>query len=185
MGWGYSNLLIFIFCSLTSNSTEKYLTMIKTTFKTLITTVIVLLFTITNIKAQNACPINFENKQLKIAEHNIKNWNGKIIACNVEVIQVEKGYIDKPYYKVKLEDGGQFWVGSLVTSGYEKIGAKLRLLGYFSKVEKEDIGNKFNKDDFHILAFVVIDLSTKQMSMLPGAEKQVEEWINGKIPSSK
>jgi hypothetical protein len=35
------------------------------------------------------------------------------------------------------------------------------------------------------LAFVVIDLSTKQMSMLPGAEKQVEEWINGKIPSSK
>lgn len=69
-----------------------------------------------------------------------------------------------------------------MTSGYEKIGAKLRLLGYFSKVEVDDIGNKYNKDGYHILAFVVIDLATKQIAMLTGADKQVQEWIDGKVP---
>jgi len=135
-----------------------------------------------DIKAQNAFPLNFGDKQLETAKLEIKKWNGEIVACDVEVMQVEKGYIDKPYYKVKLENGGQFWVGGLVTSGYEKIGAKLRLLGYFSLVEKNDIGKKFNKDGFHILAFVVIDLATKQMAMLPGSDKQVKEWMNGTFP---
>ncbi|TKC10802.1 hypothetical protein FA048_11570 [Pedobacter polaris] len=152
------------------------------TLKTIIMTTVVLLFSITDIKAQNACPLNFGSKQLEKAKHDIKNWNGKIIACDVEVIQVEKGYQSKPYYKVKLEDGGQFWVGSLVTSGYEKTSAKLRLLGYFSLVDKDDIGNKFNKDGFHILSFVVIDLATKQMAMFPGSDKQVKEWMNGTVP---
>ena len=145
-------------------------------------TTFVLLFSMTNIKAQNACPLNFGDKQLEKAKRDIKSWNGEIVACDVEVIQVEKGYIDKPYYKVKLEDGGQFWVGGLVTSGYEKIGAKLRLLGYFSKVEKDDISNKYNKDGFHILAFVVIDVATKQMAILPGSDKQLKEWMNGSVP---
>jgi hypothetical protein len=154
----------------------------KMIFKPLIITTIMLLFSFADIKAQNACPVNFGDKHLETSKKDIKNWNGKIIACDVEVIQVEKGYLDKPYYKVKLEDGGQFWVGSLVTSGYEKTGAKLRLLGYFSLVEKDDIGNKFNKDGFHILAFVVIDLATKQMAMLPGSDKQVKEWMNGTVP---
>ncbi len=148
-------------------------------------TTIMLLFSLADIKAQNVCPVNFGDKQLEIAKQNIKKWNGEIVACDVEVIQVEKGYIDKPYYKVKLEDGGQFWVGGLVKSGYEKTGAKLRLLGYFSMVEKDDISNKYNKDGFHILAFVVIDLAKKQMSMLPGSEKQVKEWMNGTVPLGK
>jgi hypothetical protein len=158
------------------------MTKIVTTFKTIIMTTIVLLFSMADTKAQNACPVNFGDKQLETVKPDIKKWNGEIVACDVEVMQVEKGYIDKPYYKVKLEDGGQFWVGGLVTSGYEKTGAKLRLLGYFSKVEKDDIGNKYNKDGFHILAFVVIDLATKQMAMLPGSDKQVKEWMNGTVP---
>jgi hypothetical protein len=135
-----------------------------------------------NIVAQNACPVNFSDNDLEIARNNIKNWNGKIVAFDVEVVQVEMAYQDKPYYKVKLEGGGQFWVGSLVTSGYEKTGSKLRLLGYFSIVEKSDIGTKFHKDGFHILAFAVIDLATKQMAMVPGSDETVEEWVNGIVP---
>lgn len=145
-------------------------------------TTMLLLFSATDINAQNACPVNFGDKQLKAAKQDINKWNGEIVACDVEVMQVEKGYVDKPYYRVKLENGGQFWVGGLVTSGYEINGAKLRLLGYFSKVEIDDISKKYNKDGFHILAFVVIDLATKQMSMLPGSDKQVKEWINGTVP---
>ena len=156
---------------------------ITTKFKALIVTTIVLSFAISDVKAQNACPVNFGTIQLDSAKSDVKSWNGKIIACNVEVIQVEMGYLDKPYYKVKLENGGQLWVGSLVKSGYEKPGSKLRLLGYFSSVENDSIANKFNNDDFHILAFIIIDLMTKQMALLPGSEKQVKEWISGTVPS--
>lgn len=151
-------------------------------FKTLLTTIILLLFSLMNSKAQNVCPVNFENQHLENAKKDIDKWNGEIVACDVEVIQIEKGYQDKPYCKVKLEGGGQFWVGFLIKSGYEKVGVKLRILGYFSKIEKDTLANKFNKDKFHVLAFVVIDLATKQMAMLPGSDKQVKEWINGNVP---
>ena len=70
------------------------------TFKSFILTTIVLFFSMVDIKSQNACPVNFGGKLLESAKRDIKNWNGKIIACDVEVIQVEKGYVDKPYYKV-------------------------------------------------------------------------------------
>jgi hypothetical protein len=144
----------------------------------------VLIFSLANLRAQSACPVNFIGKTLVTAKSDIDNWNGKIIACEVEVVQVEKGYVEKPYYKVKFEDSGQIWVGGLVTSGYEKVGTKLRLLGYFSKVENDDSALKFNKDGFHLLAFVVVDLATKQMSIstMPGAKEAAQEWINGSIP---
>jgi len=31
----------------------------------------------------------------------------------------------------------------------------------------------------------VIDLDSKQMSMLPGSEIQVKEWMNGIVPKGK
>ncbi len=158
------------------------MTKMTVTFKTTLLTAMVLVLSIAENKAQNACPVNFGNKQLETAKLDTKKWNGEIVACDIEVIQVEKGYLDKPYYKVRFEDGGQCWVGGLVTSGFEKVGSKLRILGYFSLLEKDDIGNKFNIDGFHILAFVVINLATKQMAMLPGSDKQVKEWMNGTVP---
>ncbi len=146
----------------------------------------VLILSLTSVKAQKPFPVNFNDTDLKVAKNDISNWDGKIIACTVEVLQVEKGPVDKPYYKVKLEEGGQFWIGGLVKSGYEKAGAQLRLLGYFSSIQKEDtLSLKFNQDGFHMLAFAVIDLVTKQMAMMPGTNIQVNEWKNGSVPKGK
>ena len=136
----------------------------------------------TIVMGQNACPVNFGHKNLIEAQKNIKAWSGRIVAFNAKVLEVENGYQDKPYYKVEMDDGGQLWVGTLLTSGYEVIGKKLRILGYFSEVGNDEIALKYNKNNFHILAFAVIDLESKQMSVFPGAKRDVADWVEGKMP---
>jgi hypothetical protein len=127
------------------------------------------------------CPINFKGKDLK----KIKKRNGEIVAFNGLVTQVYKAHNDKPYYEVKLEGGNTIWIASLVKSGYEVKDNIIRVLGYVGEVGNDEFAKIYNKTDFHILAFCVIDMKTKQMAMLPGSELQIKEWMNGKIPSSE
>jgi hypothetical protein len=131
--------------------------------------------------ASDPCPINFTGNDLK----KIRKRDGEIIAFNGLVTQVYKAHNDKPYYEVKLEDGNTIWIASLVNSGYEVKGNIIRILGYVAKVENDEIAKKHNKTDYHILAFCVIDMKTKQMAMMPGSELQIKEWMNGKIPSAE
>ncbi len=130
--------------------------------------------------SSNPCPTNFTGNDLK----KIDKLNGKIIAFNGLVTQVYTAHNDKPYYEVKLEGGNTIWIASLVNSGYEVEGSIVRILGYVSKVENDEFAEKYNKTDYHILAFCLIDLKTKQMAIFPGSELQIKEWIAGKIPSS-
>lgn len=127
------------------------------------------------------CPTDFTGKDLK----KIKKLDGEIIAFNGLVTQVYSAHNDKPYYQVKLEGGNTIWIASLVNSGYEKEGKIIRLLGYVSEVGNDEIAKKYNQTDYHILAFCVIDMDSKQMAMMPGSELQVKEWINGTIPKGE
>jgi len=135
----------------------------------------------TESKTKNPCPTNFESKDLK----KMGKWNGEIVAFNGLVTKVNIAHNDKPYYQVKLEGGKTIWVASLVKSGYEKEGAILRLLGYVSEVGNDEVAKKYNDSDFHILAFCVIEIDSKQMAMMPGSELQVKEWMNGTIPKGE
>ncbi len=135
------------------------------------------------ILAQIACPVNFFGKDLIPAQHDLKSWAGKIIAFNAIVMEVEDGYPGKPYYRVAM-DTGELWIASLMKSGYEVPGKPVRILGYFSDVEQDTIAAKYNKTKYQVLAFGIVDLSTKQLSMVPDAKPQVQEWIDGKIPKA-
>src|SRR5690554_2925574 len=125
----------------------------------------------------NPCPTNFEGKDL----NDIMNRNGEIIAFNGLVTQVYTAYNDKPYYEVKLEGGNSIWIASLIKSGYEVKDNIIRVLGYVAEVGDDEFAEKYNRTDFHILVFCVIDMKTKQMAMLPGSELQIKQWMNGKI----
>lgn len=133
------------------------------------------------INNENPCPVNFTGKDLKI----IKKLEGKIIAFNGLVTKVHFAYNSKPYYQVKLEGGNTIWIASLINSGYEKEGKIIRLLGYVSNVGDDAIAKKYNETDYHILAFAILDLENKKMSLMPGSELQVKEWINGTIPKGE
>ncbi|MDR3681978.1 MAG: hypothetical protein P4L41_18550 [Flavipsychrobacter sp.] len=135
------------------------------------------------LHAQISCPVNFFGKDLMLATHDVKGWAGKIIAFNAIIVEIKDGYAGKPYYKVAL-DTGQIWVASLMKSGYEVPGNPVRILGYFSDVEQDSVAAKYNKTTYQVLAFGVVDLSTKQISMVPDAKLQVQEWIDGKMPKA-
>jgi len=132
-------------------------------------------------KSITPCPTNFTGKDLK----KIKKQDGEIIAFNGLVTQVYTAHNDKPYYEVKLEGGNTIWIASLVKSGYEVKDNIIRILGYVAKVNNDKIAEKYNKTGYHILAFCVIDMKTKQIAMMPGSELQIKEWMNGKIPKSE
>lgn len=127
------------------------------------------------------CPTNFTGKDLK----KIKKLNGKIVAFNGLVTEVHSAHNDKPYYQVKLEGGKTIWIASLLNSGYEEEGQILRILGYVSEVNNDEIAKTHNETDYHILAFCVIEMDGQQMAMMPGSEFQVKEWMKGTIPKGE
>jgi len=135
----------------------------------------------TESETKDPCPTNFESKDLR----KIKKRNGEIVAFNGLVTKVHSANNDKPYYQVKLEGGKTIWIASLIKSGYEQKGKILRLLGYVSEVGDDEIAKEYNDSDFHILAFCVIEMESKQMAMMPGSELQVKEWMNGTIPKGE
>ncbi len=132
-----------------------------------------------NIKA---FPTNFTEKDFK----KIKKWKSKIVALDGEVIQVEKSRQNTPYSKLKIGDK-EIWIISMINSGFEKVGNKLRIVGYLMEIDSNDneFERKIHKEKYHILTFGIVNLENKQLAYFPGSEMQIKEWMNGKIPSSE
>lgn len=144
-------------------------------------TLSLLLMGLIRLSAQH-CPVNFDSKTLKSAKKQVEEWGGRIIAFDAKVIQVQKGHQDKPYYQVEIPGGRKLWVGSLVKSGYEQEGGQLRILGYFTKVKNDAVAATHNPHDYHVLAFGIINVGTKQLAMVPGSERQIKQWVEGTVP---
>jgi hypothetical protein len=134
-------------------------------------------------KKGNSYPVNFNSRQLEEAKKDLKSWDGKIVAFDGEIIEVNFLGPNRPYLKVKLDDQ-VVWVGSMVNSKFETVGNRIRFLGYFSLTKSGDPGGDLNKSGFHILAFGVIELKSMELAMFPGSEVQVREWANGKVPKA-
>ena len=114
----------------------------------------------------------------------LKELEGKFYAFDAKIIEIHKAHKGKPYYQVEFTNGNRIWIASLIKSGYEKEGKYLRILGILSQISNDDkIASKYNETKFHILLFALVDIESKQASMLPAAEEQGKEWMNGKIPN--
>jgi hypothetical protein len=131
--------------------------------------------------SNNPFPTNFDFTDLKKLKRKPQKSDGEIMAFNATIIDIKQGPQNKLYYKVKLGDE-EMWVGSLVNSDYEILGAELRILGYVSLINQNDPIKKINNSGFHILALGVLDLASKQLAIFPAASKQLKEWRNGKVP---
>lgn len=136
-------------------------------------------------KATPAFPINFNKDDLKNAKVNLGKWDSKIVAFDADIVRLEKSRRNTPYYQAHIGDESA-WVISMIDSDFEKVGNKVRLVGYLIPLDKKEdkYEQQFHQDNFHILVFGIINLKTKQLSYFPGAEQQMKEWMNGQIPSS-
>lgn len=136
-------------------------------------------------RSAKAFPTNFDSKEYKQARKRPEEWNGKIVALDGEILEVKYPLPNKPYLKVRMGDGQVIWIGSMVSSSYDKVGNHVRFLGYFSVTSKDDFSGTYHDFGFHIVAFGEIDHRTKQLAMLPGSESQIKEWSAGQIPKGK
>ncbi|MEI6823395.1 MAG: hypothetical protein WCL51_15805 [Bacteroidota bacterium] len=133
---------------------------------------------------QKACPTNLDNLTIKEIEKNIDKWEGKIVAFDAIVSEIQVGHVEKPFYKVTV--GDEFlWIAAPGESKYIKIGRLHRILGVISKVHDDKINQKYNTKKFFILSIGFFDMETKQGSFFPDAKKQYDEWIKGKMPDSE
>jgi hypothetical protein len=136
----------------------------------------------TSLNGQNYCPVNFDGNVLNSIKAESYLSYGKIFACNGNIIQVEKGYRELPYFLLQLDNGGTIWVSGQLHSGFEVSGARVRVMGFLEKAAAYYKPPKVNKDPYHLVAIVLMDISTRQLAMRPGQERLVQEWIDGKIP---
>ena len=126
-------------------------------------------------------PVNFTREKWK----KIKRWKNKIIALEGEVIEVRESRQKTPYSKLKIGEK-EIWVISMVDSTFEKIGNKVRIVGYLFEIPDSDnqFERKIHHEKYHILAFGILNVENKKLAYFPGSESQIKEWINGKIPTT-
>ena len=133
---------------------------------------------------QTACPRNLSGKAFTEMASEIKKHNGETVAFDAEVIEIQKGYNDKPYVKASFQTGETVWISSLISDKNIAVGSRYRMLGYINQVKSDDaIGQQYNKNGIHILTFAMLDLKTKQLQMSDAFETEANEWIAGKIPN--
>jgi len=126
-------------------------------------------------------PTNFTEKDIE----KINKWNEKIIAFDGEISQVETSSLNTPYYKMKLGEKS-IWIFSMLDSGFEKKGNKVRIVGYLLPIDtlNNKIEHQFHNQDYYVLVIGIVDIKTKKLTYFPAYEIQIEQWTNGQIPSS-
>jgi len=134
-------------------------------------------------KLSNSCPRNFDGKAFLASKKTKKKEIQKTVAFDAEVVTVEKGYNDLPYFKVKLDNGEPLWIRSMMSNVNVNIGHKLRILGYLAKVQPDDeIGMTYNKNGVEVRAFAILDTQTKKLDYADVFEREALLWKSGKIP---
>jgi hypothetical protein len=132
---------------------------------------------------QTKCPRNFEGKNLPAVKQNLKKRKGDTVAFDAEVISIEKGYNDKPYFRVKFASGDTVWIASMITGNHVRLGRKLRLLGYIDAVDTDDeIALKYNTEGIQVRVFAILDIESKNLQISDAFDKEAKEWLAGIIP---
>lgn len=136
--------------------------------------------------AQKPCPTNFDGKAFLSIQNKIKKHIGETIAFDGEVVEIQEGYNDIPYFLVKLDNNETLWIASMVSNKYVKLKAKLRLLGYIDVVKNDDaIARQYNDSGYQVRVFAMLDHATKQMQLSNSFESEVKEWVAGLIPKNR
>lgn len=153
----------------------------------------ILIFTLffTNIFGQNTLPpikayeksfptnLNSENFS------KLKKFNGEIVAFDGIIENIENSRNNTPTYKLKIAENNYLWTVLMFKNDKNVIGDKIRIVGYLRPSKPNETEIKYLDGKFIVLSFGLVDFINSNFLFLGGAEIQKQEWIDGKIPSSK
>ncbi|WP_256014216.1 hypothetical protein [Desertivirga xinjiangensis] len=158
--------------------------------KTLLS-ILLLTFSITNLLGQSNFPTTKANDKsfpTNIQEGSItelKKFDGKVVAFNGTIDNIENSRNNTPFYRLKISEGNYLWTVLMFKNETNKIGDKVRVVGYLGPAEPNKKEKKYLDGEFMVIAFGLIDFENSNFLFLSGAEQQKQEWIDGKIPSAK
>lgn len=134
----------------------------------------------TNVN-EKSFPINIQEGNIK----ELERFKGKVVAFDGTIEKIENSRNDTPFYKLKISDHNYLWTVLMFKNEVNKIGDKIRVAGYLSQAEPNEIEKKYLDGKYMVIAFGLIDFQNSNVLFLEGARIQKQEWIDGKIPSSK
>ena len=125
-------------------------------------------------------PTNFISSDFE----NLNKINGNIIAFDGTIKLEELSRNNTPFYYLELEEGKSIWTTLMFKNEKNKIGDKIRVVGYLTKIKDLRPEETYLKDEkFMVIAFGLVDFEYENFLFLGGADLQKKEWIDGKIPT--
>lgn len=154
-------------------------------------TILIFTLSFTNIFGQNTLPTTKANEKsfptnLNAENFNkLKKFNGEIVAFDGIIENIENSSNNTPTYKLKIADNNYLWTVLMFKNDKNVVGEKIRVVGYVRPSEPNETEKKYLDGKFIVLSFGLVDFVNSNFLFLGGAEIQKQEWIDGKIPSSK
>ncbi|MDI9868964.1 hypothetical protein [Flectobacillus roseus] len=119
------------------------------------------------------------------SEKELDKFDGKIVAFDGTIEKIEKSRNNTPFYKLKIADDNYLWTVLMFKNKSNKIGDKVRVVGYLRPNEPNKDEKKYLDGKYMVIAFGLIDFNKSNFLFLGGARQQKQEWIDGKIPSGE
>ena len=113
----------------------------------------------------------------------LKKFDGKIIAYDGTIEKIENSRNNTPFYKLKISTDNYLWTVLMFKNEANKVGDKVRIVGYLMPSEPNEAEKQYLDTKYMVIAFGLLDFENSNLLMTEGKQKQ--EWLEGKIPSSK
>ena len=153
----------------------------------------ILLLTISfaNLFGQNTEPITKASEKsfpTNLNEGNfakLKKFNRQIVAFDGIIEQIENTRNNTPFYKLKIGDNNYLWTALMFKNDKSILGDKIRVVGYLRPSDPNETEKKYLDGKYMVLSFGLVDIKNSNFLFISGAGIQKQEWLDGKIPSSK
>ena len=133
----------------------------------------------TNEVNEKSFPINLSERKFK----KLEKFNGKVVAFEGIIMRIENSRNNTPFYKLKIGESNYLWAVLMFKNEVNKMGDKVRVVGYLNPAVPNETEKTYLDGKYMVIAFGLVDFKNSNVLMLEGKQKQ--EWISGKIPSSK
>jgi len=140
--------------------------------------ILILTLSITNLLGQSNSATtkptakSFPTNIQKGSERELDKFDGKVVAFDGTIEKIENSRNNTPFYKLKIEEDNYLWTVLMFENDANKIGDKVRVVGYLGPNEPNEDEKKYLDGKYMVIAFGLVDFTNSNFLFLGGAEQQ-------------
>lgn len=128
---------------------------------------------------EKSFPTNFNSKTFKKPD----KYVSEIIAYDGTIKEIQTSKNNTPFYKIDLGNNKILWTVLMFANPENKVGDKIRLIGYLNKIDHNLDSEKYLKShDYMVIALGLVDFQKGNYFFVGAGSKQKEQWLSGQIP---